>query len=124
MGISTSWIKDAAQKARDLARERLARYRKLVPLDSLKGKTILLVDDGVATGATMLAEIKSLRKKNVHRIIAISPVAAIDPWAMIEKASDKTVCLNVTESLLSVSHFYAYFPQVEDEEVLNFIQKN
>lgn len=122
--ILDSWIEDAAQKARKLADERLAKYRKIAPLDLLEDKIILLIDDGVATGATMLVEIQSLRKKRVRQIIAISPVAAADAWIAIEKASDQAICLNITDHFLSVSQFYMDFPQVEDEEVLLLLQKN
>ncbi len=121
--ISDSWVQEAAQTARKMGGERLAKYRKAAPLEKLSGKTILLVDDGVATGATMLAEIQSLRKQEVCKIIAISPVAAATAWNFIQKLSDEAVCINATEYFDSVSQFYTSFNQVEDPIVLAILKK-
>ena len=117
-GVSQSLIHQEIEKEKRIAKERILRYRKVAPLGNLKGKTILLVDDGVATGATILVEIQSLRKKGVARIVVASPVAAVEAWEKIKAAADEAVCLNVREDFFGVSGFYREFDQVEDERVL------
>ena len=90
-------------------------------LEDLKDKTIILVDDGIATGSTILVEIQSLKKKSVKKIVVAVPVAATDAWKTIQKLVDEAVCLSVEEYLFGISQFYDDFSQVSDEEVLNLI---
>lgn len=117
-GISPSLIQREIEKEKRIAGERISRYRKAAPLGNLKGKTILLVDDGIATGATVLVEIQSLRKKGVAKIIVASPVAASEAWNKIKAAADAAVCLDIRADFFGVSAFYREFDQVQDETVL------
>ena len=122
LGVSDAAIREATNQARQAAKERLAQYRKIAPLGDLKGKTVLLVDDGIATGASMLVAIQSLRKQGVKTIVAAAPVAAADAWAVIRAASDEAVALLILESFRGISQFYLDFSQVEDERVLRLLQ--
>lgn len=117
-GISPSLIQREVEKEKRIAGERISRYRKVAPLGNLKGKTILLVDDGIATGATILVEILSLRKQGVAHIIVASPVAASEAWDKIKAAADAAVCLDIRADFFGVSAFYREFDQVQDETVL------
>ncbi len=117
-GIPPSLIQREVEKEKRIAGERISRYRKAAPLGNLKGKTILLVDDGIATGATILVEILSLRKKGVAKIIVASPVAASEAWDKIKAAADAAVCLDIRADFFGVSAFYREFDEVQDETVL------
>lgn len=119
---SSAEIEHAITQAKAMIDERSNNYRKIVPKDILNGKTAILVDDGIATGATMLAEILSLRKQGVKKIVAAAPVASARAWAEIEKVCDQAFCLQISETLIGISEFYADFSQVEDETVLSLLK--
>ncbi|HAB99351.1 MAG TPA: phosphoribosyltransferase [Parachlamydiales bacterium] len=122
-GSLPSFIEEEVTKEKEVQRERLSLYRKAAPLGSLEGKTILLVDDGVATGATLLVEVESLRKQKVRKIVAISPVASIEAWQKIKAEADEAVCLCLEENFLGISSFYDDFTQVEDEMILSLLRR-
>jgi putative phosphoribosyl transferase len=88
----------------------------------LKGKTILLIDDGVATGNTIITAARIIRKKNPAKIIVAVPVAAPGAVARISEVADELVCLHTPERFLSVSEFYVDFSQVPDEEVARLLK--
>ncbi|MEI6242960.1 MAG: phosphoribosyltransferase family protein, partial [Chlamydiota bacterium] len=89
----------------------------VIPFPELEGKTVILVDDGIATGATMLVGIRSMRKKQVSRIVVATPVAAKDIWQSIILSVDEAICLHVAEYFLGISSFYSDFSEVDDETV-------
>lgn len=110
----------AAVEAQQLAelqrRERL--YRGNQPFPDLKGKTVLLVDDGLATGATMKAAIAAARQKQPARLVVAVPVAPPDTLAEIQALVDEVVCLETPAFFQAVGLWYEDFPQTSDEEVL------
>lgn len=123
VGASPTWIDQEIESQKKLIQQRLALYRRVAPLKNLEGKIILLVDDGIATGATMLVQIQALKKKGVKKIVAISPVSSADAWHKIKALADEAVCPYVLEDFLGVSSFYREFDQVEDEMILALLQK-
>ena len=91
---------------------------------SVKDKTAILVDDGLATGHTMLAAIKSVKKSKPEKIIVAVPIASKNAYEMIKKECDEIVCLHVSEILaFSVGGFYEEFHQLTDEEVVELLRK-
>ena len=83
----------------------------------LDGCTVILVDDGAATGATMKAGIEALRQQNVAKIIAAIPVSAPQTCAELKKEADETVCILEPESFYAVGQYYRDFSQITDDEV-------
>ncbi|HZJ29396.1 MAG TPA: phosphoribosyltransferase family protein [Solirubrobacterales bacterium] len=81
------------------------------------GRTVILVDDGLATGASMRAAIQALRKQGTAAVIAAVPVAPLDTCAEISALADHCVCVHTPEPFYSVGAWYQEFPQVADEEV-------
>lgn len=102
---------------------RNSRYRQGMPPPDIQGKTIILVDDGLATGATMRAAIASLRHAGAARIIVAVPVAAGSASEKIRKEADKLVCLYTPEPFYGVGQWYDDFSQTTDEEVLALLDR-
>ena len=91
------------------------------PLD-LKGKNIILVDDGIATGNTLLASINMLRKKNPEKIIVATPVIPYENVPVFEKNTDEFIYLIASKYFTGVGGFYEVFNQVEDNEVIELLR--
>jgi len=90
---------------------------------NLKNKTVILIDDGVATGSTMMAAIKSVRSQNAKKIIIAVPVAPDEFLEKVASESDKIICLEAPENFFAVGQAYTNFAQTEDEEVVSLIKK-
>lgn len=103
---------------------RLKTYRGNLPPLDLKNKTAIIADDGVATGATMLAAIQSAKAKGAERIIAAIPTAARSSLEKIKSAGAEVVCLDVPEIFFAIGGFYEEFPQITDEEVMDLLSRS
>ena len=106
----------AADEQRELMRREHA-YREGLPAPEVQGKTVIVVDDGIATGATMLAAVGALRKLNAGRIVVGAPTVAATTIFEIEKAVDEIVAVMVPEDFRGVGQWYEDFSQTTDEEV-------
>ena len=102
-------------------RERLYRGGR-APFD-LAGKTVIVVDDGLATGSTMEAAIAVIRHHNPHRIVLAIPVAPEDTCARLRPLVDELLCLESPEPFSAVGYWYIDFAQVEDEEVIRILRQ-
>lgn len=102
-------------------RAELERRRRLwggrLASGALRGKTVVLVDDGIATGATMRAAIAAVRADRPARVIVATPVAAPEAVSVIEGLADQVICLHSPRDFQAVGRHYASFPQLEDDEV-------
>jgi predicted phosphoribosyltransferase len=121
-GTANLWGSSAAFQA-ELARERAelrrreALYRnERLPLD-VAGRTTILVDDGAATGATMVAAIRAMRRRGAGRIVAAVPVASADALGLLHREADQVECLIAPASFESVGDWYRDFEQTSDTEV-------
>jgi predicted phosphoribosyltransferase len=117
LGISAQALEEvSAEQAAELRRrERL--YRGQRPLPDLRGRTAIVVDDGLATGATMRASAAALRRLQPARIVAAVPVGAILACQAANPDIDETVCLHTPEPFVGVGRWYGDFTQIDDEEV-------
>ena len=97
---------------------RIQRYRGGQAMASLKGKTVILVDDGIATGATFFASIGAISKQETARLVAAVPVTPPRIVAELKGLVDEVVVLYSTERFFGIGQFYEQFPQVDDEEVV------
>jgi putative phosphoribosyl transferase len=105
----------------ELARREAAYRHGVGPLD-LDGRTVVLVDDGMATGTTMVAAIRSARKAGAARVIAAAPVASDEATALVGSEADEIVILRTPPWLGSVGEWYENFEQVEDTEVQQLLR--
>jgi putative phosphoribosyl transferase len=96
-------------------RERL--YRGGRPELDVEGRTVLLVDDGLATGSTVRAAIEALRRRGPARVVVAVPVAPRDTCAALRAVADEVVCLRTPALFLAVGSWYASFPPTRDEEI-------
>ena len=121
--ISQADIEAVYQKEKAELRRREIAYRGFQPFPTLQGKTVILVDDGIATGATMLAAIKALRLLHPKRIRVAVPVAAKDAGEEFSALADQFICPLQPENFLAVGKWYHHFDQITDEEVRNLLNK-
>ncbi|MBD2197881.1 MULTISPECIES: phosphoribosyltransferase [Calothrix] len=98
-------------------------YRGDRPPLNVKNRTVILVDDGIATGSTMLAAIALLKQQEPHRIVVAVPVAPPDTCEKISEKVDEVVCLKMPEQMYAVGVWYEDFSQTTDEEVRYFMSK-
>lgn len=122
-GISKDYIEKTAAEEKMEAKRRLEVYRKDRPPLTLKNKEIILIDDGIATGLTMLAAIKSCKDKGAKKIIVATPCGAKDSINQISKKVDRVVCLHTPTFFGAVGAFYEEFAQTEDEEVIEIMKR-
>ncbi|HAG07246.1 MAG TPA: phosphoribosyltransferase [Peptococcaceae bacterium] len=108
---------EVERQVREIAR-RTRLYRRDAPYPSLTGKSIVLTDDGIATGLTTLAALRSLKKAKPREVILAVPVASAEALAGLRQEVDRVVCLLVPELFFAVGQFYREFAQTTDEEVI------
>jgi putative phosphoribosyl transferase len=121
LGVSKTYLEEAIQTEKKEAAKRLALYRKERPAPSLKGKIVLLVDDGIATGATMMAAALSAQNEGAKKIVVAIPAAPPDSLEFLNPAVDQIICLTPAEDFMAVSQFYEIFHQVEDAEIVTLL---
>jgi predicted phosphoribosyltransferase len=105
-------------------RHRKEFYRKVHAKRDLKGKSVILTDDGAATGATMQSAILSVREQNPMEVIAALPVAPEPVLDRFAEMADRVVCLNMPVFFSAVGQFYIHFTQVEDDTVLEILKES
>jgi len=99
-------------------------YRLTRPHPDVRGKTVILVDDGLATGSTMRAAVAALRVQQIEKLIVAVPVAAAETCADFRREVDEMVCLRTAHPFLSVGHAYRDFSQMSDEEVRELLRRS
>lgn len=117
-GAPAGYLEATIQAERQEMARRQAVYRGGKPLPDLTGRTVLLVDDGIATGATFLAAVEALRALRVGRLVAALPVGPPDTFRVVGRQVDELVWLQAPELFFAVGNHYRNFAQVEDDEVM------
>lgn len=90
---------------------------------SLKGRSVIVTDDGIATGSTMIAALQAIKVQKPHEVIVAVPVASPDRLAEVRRWCDDVVCLLAPEHFWAIGQFYEDFTQVEDEEVVQLLRE-
>lgn len=109
-----------AEEYQELQR-RERSYRDELPPPEVEGKTVIIVDDGIATGSTMFAAIAALRELNAGRIIVATPTIARSTYEYLQKHADEVIAVIVPEEFYGVGQWFEDFSQTSDEEVHQFL---
>ncbi|ACA60711.1 phosphoribosyltransferase [Candidatus Desulforudis audaxviator] len=109
------------QEIKEIER-RMTLYRGSRVPPELAGRTVILIDDGIATGYTVLAALRSLRRAGPRRIILAVPVAPPETLERLKPEVDRIVCLEAPDDFYAVGQFYLHFDQNSDQEVIDLLQ--
>ena len=99
------------------------RYRGARPFPDVRGRTVILVDDGLATGSTMRAAVAALRQEGPARIVVAVPVGAAETCAELNEEADEAVCARTPRPFYAVGQWYEDFSQTTDEEVRELLNQ-
>lgn len=123
LDVSEHYLKQEIEKESNRAKQRALLYRSHAPLPNVDNQTVILVDDGVATGATMLAAIKAMQQAHAAHVIVAVPVASTEALHLIQSAVKEVVCLHHRQDFGGVGYYYQDFSQVEDAEVIELLKQ-
>lgn len=123
-GITESYLQNEIKKEKAEAVRRLKLYRGTRPPLNLKNKTVILVDDGLATGLTMRAAIKTAKKSGAEKIIVAVPVTSPEAVEIIKKEVDEVIYLEAPAFFGAVGSFYEKFEQTADDEVIDLLKQS
>lgn len=117
LGISEEAVREVVEREIDEIRRREIAYRDGRPQPDVTGKVVILVDDGLATGATMRAAVAALRRRKPREVVVAVPVAAYRTTEALRRVADRVVSRYTPEPFVAVGLFYENFEQTSDEEV-------
>ncbi len=120
-GADHVYVQREAQRQLALIRERRQRYRPGQTPVALAGRTVIVLDDGLATGSTMIAALKAARAQGPGRLVCAVPVAAHDSLAQVARYADEVVCLATPRPFIAVGPYYLDFAGVTDEQVIEIL---
>ena len=120
-GANAAYIEQEKHHQIETLRERRRRYTPGRPPIDPAGRVAIVVDDGLATGATMIAALHAVRARKPATLVCAVPVASTDSLALVRPLADEVVCLDAPEDFYAVGQFYRVFDQVEDEEAIRLL---
>jgi putative phosphoribosyl transferase len=124
LGVSDEYVERKREEEAEVAVDKLERYRRdRAPLD-LDGKVVLVVDDGVATGATTIACLRQVRDAGAKRTVLAVPVAPPDTILKLEAEADEVICVETPQYFGAVGAFYDDFGQVSDAEAMSYLSSD
>ena len=121
-GVAATAFGKLAQNARAELARREREYRGDAPRVDLAGRTAVIVDDGLATGLTMLAAVRAVRQSSPARLVVAAPVASREACEMLREEADEVLVLVIPEQLRAVGEWYGEFEQLDDDEVRRLLQ--
>ncbi len=123
LGVPQDYILAEVERQKNEIRRRLKAYRAGAPNHEINGREVVLVDDGVATGSTLKAALRYLRKTGAKPIIVAVPVGPADTILELKGVSDRVVCLATPDPFYAIGEFYEDFDQTTDGEVIELLKR-
>ncbi len=124
LGLTTELVQLCISKTQEVVEERLKKFRGEKPPPDLRDKTVILVDDGLASGFTMLAAVKSVRNQGSEKVIVAVPTASTSAVQLVAPSVDKLICLNIRGGpFFAVAEAYQKWYDLSDEEVTEFLRR-
>ncbi|HEY8702162.1 MAG TPA: phosphoribosyltransferase family protein [Arthrobacter sp.] len=120
-GVRQEWLDQVEERERAELLRRVERYPGIG--HDLRGKTVLLIDDGLATGATMRAAAEAVRAGGAARVVAAAPVASVEAEATVSKICDAVLCLHLPGKFRAVGSFYRHFEQLTDDDAIRLLSQ-
>ena len=124
LGVPQSYIEEEVERQKIEIRRRLKSYRGSASNPQVNGREVVLVDDGVATGSTLKAALRSLRKQGAKPLVVAVPVGPVDTVEALKQEADRVVCLFTPEPFYAIGEFYDDFEQTTDEEVTELLNRS
>ena len=123
MEAGEAYIERERKRIGELVEEKYRRYRGEKQKPDLKGKIVIIVDDGIATGSTMLAALHVIKKQKPAKVVVAVPVGPPDSIARMKAEADEVICLMQPDMFMAIGQFYENFIQVEDEEAIAILEE-
>ena len=117
VGATKEYLELEKARQLEIIRQQRKKYTHLRPPIDPRDRVVIVVDDGLATGATMLIALQAIRSRQPNKLICTIPVAATESLAQIKPYADEIIALYTPDTFYSVGQFYRHFTQVEDQEV-------
>lgn len=123
LGVSAQYIAEEIERQKHEIERRWKLYRDDRPFPNVMGKTVILVDDGIATGYTTMAAARAIRKRNPGKLVLAVPTAPAESVARLRPEVDELIVLDTPEPFYAVGSWYEVFDQTTDEEVIELLRR-
>jgi predicted phosphoribosyltransferase len=125
LGLGTEAVEQCISQTREMVRQRMQKFRGNRPFPDLNEKTVILVDDGLASGFTMLAAAKSIRNQHPEKIVVAVPTASVASIELLASSVDELVCPNIRGGpIFAVADAYENWYDLSDDEVLELLRRS
>lgn len=123
LNVSEEYIQQEVASQIQEIKKRLKKYKESETFPDVKDKTIIIVDDGIATGFTIISAIKSVKKQGAKKIILAVPVSSQEAVSKLKELADEVICLLIPDVFYAVGLHYRNFEQTTDEEIFNIMKE-
>ncbi len=122
-GVTDEYFHQERQHQLSMIANRRERIRSVRPQAPIENRSVIVTDDGIATGSTMIAALQTVRSQHPAELLVAVPVAPAEGIRLLEPYCDRVICLLPAEHFWAVGQFYDDFPTVEDDQVIDILKK-